>query len=101
MAIKIPHLFYPVLCLFLFLILFHEGYTVKDLNNASSYHHLIHRKALITGRKFDFRPFLKRLRHRKPAPDLHQHPDTLENEIDPRYGVEKRLVPTGPNPLHH
>ncbi|OIW19711.1 hypothetical protein TanjilG_18521 [Lupinus angustifolius] len=24
-----------------------------------------------------------------------------ESEIDPRYGVEKRLVPTGPNPLHH
>ncbi|CAL9130048.1 unnamed protein product [Musa textilis] len=23
------------------------------------------------------------------------------DEIDPRYGVEKRLVPTGPNPLHH
>ncbi|RLN28121.1 protein FON2 SPARE1-like [Panicum miliaceum] len=22
-------------------------------------------------------------------------------EIDQRYGVEKRLVPTGPNPLHH
>ncbi|XP_062217362.1 protein FON2 SPARE1-like [Phragmites australis] len=22
-------------------------------------------------------------------------------EIDPRYGVQKRLVPTGPNPLHH
>ncbi|KAL4184319.1 hypothetical protein AMTRI_Chr10g225010 [Amborella trichopoda] len=22
-------------------------------------------------------------------------------EIDPRYGVEKRLVPTGPNPLHN
>ncbi|KAF6987554.1 hypothetical protein CFC21_005187 [Triticum aestivum] len=22
-------------------------------------------------------------------------------EVDPRYGVEKRLVPTGPNPLHH
>ncbi|XP_062221167.1 protein FON2 SPARE1-like [Phragmites australis] len=21
--------------------------------------------------------------------------------IDPRYGVQKRLVPTGPNPLHH
>ncbi|TVU32271.1 hypothetical protein EJB05_23995, partial [Eragrostis curvula] len=21
--------------------------------------------------------------------------------VDPRYGVEKRLVPTGPNPLHH
>ncbi|KAK8916696.1 CLAVATA3/ESR (CLE)-related protein 12 [Platanthera zijinensis] len=23
------------------------------------------------------------------------------NEIDPRYGVEKRFVPCGPNPLHH
>ncbi|CAK8536614.1 unnamed protein product [Lathyrus sativus] len=22
-------------------------------------------------------------------------------EIDPRFGVEKRLVPTGPNPLHN
>ncbi|KAL6640183.1 hypothetical protein ACP70R_022032 [Stipagrostis hirtigluma subsp. patula] len=21
--------------------------------------------------------------------------------VDPRYGVQKRLVPTGPNPLHH
>ncbi|CAN0896465.1 CLAVATA3/ESR (CLE)-related protein 9 [Linum grandiflorum] len=24
-----------------------------------------------------------------------------EIEIDPRYGVEKRLVPSGPNPLHN
>ncbi|WOK91643.1 hypothetical protein Cni_G00334 [Canna indica] len=24
-----------------------------------------------------------------------------EDEIDPRYGVAKWLVPTGPNPLHH
>ncbi|KAJ7943373.1 Clavata3/ESR (CLE) protein [Quillaja saponaria] len=23
------------------------------------------------------------------------------NEIDPRYGAEKRLVPSGPNPLHN
>ncbi|KAG8058857.1 hypothetical protein GUJ93_ZPchr0002g26563 [Zizania palustris] len=22
-------------------------------------------------------------------------------EVDPRFGVQKRLVPTGPNPLHH
>ncbi|ERN05435.1 hypothetical protein AMTR_s00007p00237640 [Amborella trichopoda] len=29
-------------------------------------------------------------------------PQPIEGgEIDPRYGVEKRLVPTGPNPLHH
>ncbi|PKU85961.1 CLAVATA3/ESR (CLE)-related protein 13 [Dendrobium catenatum] len=24
-----------------------------------------------------------------------------DSEIDPRYGVEKRFVPCGPNPLHH
>ncbi|KAL7114914.1 hypothetical protein ACP275_04G150900 [Erythranthe tilingii] len=24
-----------------------------------------------------------------------------DDEIDPRYGVEKRLVPSGPNPLHN
>ncbi|KAJ8774655.1 hypothetical protein K2173_017101 [Erythroxylum novogranatense] len=24
-----------------------------------------------------------------------------DHEIDPRYGVEKRLVPSGPNPLHN
>nr|DAD31411.1 TPA_asm: hypothetical protein HUJ06_010262 [Nelumbo nucifera] len=37
----------------------------------------------------------KRL-HRQPPP-----PSPLNDEIDPRYGVEKRLVPTGPNPLHN
>ncbi|KAL3631215.1 hypothetical protein CASFOL_024199 [Castilleja foliolosa] len=37
---------------------------------------------------------------RKPPPtppaDLYDG-----GEIDPRYGVEKRLVPSGPNPLHN
>ncbi|OWM89491.1 CLAVATA3/ESR (CLE)-related protein 10-like [Punica granatum] len=28
-------------------------------------------------------------------------PPPPDNEIDPRYGVEKRLVPSGPNPLHN
>ncbi|KAE9595653.1 hypothetical protein Lalb_Chr17g0341081 [Lupinus albus] len=28
-------------------------------------------------------------------------PPSMENGIDPRYGVEKRLVPSGPNPLHN
>ncbi|PIN21938.1 hypothetical protein CDL12_05351 [Handroanthus impetiginosus] len=37
---------------------------------------------------------------------LHSPPPLLPRplalgEIDPRYGVEKRLVPSGPNPLHH
>lgn len=33
-------------------------------------------------------------------PRLH-HPPPPSDEIDPRYGVEKRLVPSGPNPLHN
>ncbi|KAL2349177.1 hypothetical protein Fmac_003177 [Flemingia macrophylla] len=28
-------------------------------------------------------------------------PLSKENEIDPRFGAEKRLVPSGPNPLHN
>lgn len=28
-------------------------------------------------------------------------PSSSSSEIDPRYGVEKRLVPSGPNPLHN
>ncbi|CAA2967126.1 Hypothetical predicted protein [Olea europaea subsp. europaea] len=100
MAMKILHLFYPILCLFLFLQLFHDCNTLNDLNDGSSYH-LIHRKALATTRKFDFTPFLNRIRRQKPPTDLHQQPRPPRNEIDPRYGVEKRRVPTGPNPLHH
>ncbi|CAN6727464.1 unnamed protein product [Malus baccata var. baccata] len=33
----------------------------------------------------------------QPAPGDRQD----GHEIDPRYGVEKRLVPSGPNPLHN
>ncbi|XWS64203.1 hypothetical protein CRYUN_Cryun06bG0166200 [Craigia yunnanensis] len=40
-----------------------------------------------------FQPFLPSLPQPPPPPEL--------NEIDPRYGVEKRLVPSGPNPLHN
>lgn len=36
-----------------------------------------------------------------PAPRTLVYESDDGNEIDPRYGVEKRLVPTGPNPLHH
>ncbi|KAK1415992.1 hypothetical protein QVD17_31780 [Tagetes erecta] len=34
--------------------------------------------------------------HRKPP-----LPPPEDDEIDPRYGVSKRLVPSGPNPLHN
>ncbi|CAK9149516.1 unnamed protein product [Ilex paraguariensis] len=39
---------------------------------------------------------LKGIRHCLPLPP----PPSLD-EIDPRFGVEKRLVPSGPNPLHN
>ncbi|KAL5231216.1 hypothetical protein ABZP36_029992 [Zizania latifolia] len=38
--------------------------------------------------------------HRRPSP-LPLPPPGREVEIDARYGVAKRLVPTGPNPLHN
>ncbi|XAR65381.1 hypothetical protein NMG60_11009492 [Bertholletia excelsa] len=48
--------------------------------------------------KFDFTPFLKHHRHNHHR----KHPlKPAVGEIDPLYGHEKRLVPTGPNPLHH
>ncbi|KAK9135358.1 hypothetical protein Syun_014688 [Stephania yunnanensis] len=40
------------------------------------------------------------LRHPPPSPPPPPSSPSLD-EIDPRYGVEKRLVPTGPNPLHN
>ncbi|KFK41835.1 hypothetical protein AALP_AA2G177400 [Arabis alpina] len=57
---------------------------------------LLGRRALVV-KKFDFTPFSKdqrRKHHREVSPPG-------GSEIDSRYGVEKRLVPSGPNPLHH
>nr|GLL47641.1 CLAVATA3/ESR (CLE)-related protein 9-like [Ipomoea trifida] len=43
---------------------------------------------------------LKRLRLCSPV--LKTPPSgSSPEEIDPRYGIEKRLVPSGPNPLHN
>ncbi|KAJ8506737.1 hypothetical protein OPV22_007623 [Ensete ventricosum] len=41
--------------------------------------------------------------HRFPLGELQPppQPPSSREEIDPRYGVQKRLVPTGPNPLHN
>ncbi|KAK6249608.1 hypothetical protein QUC31_007100 [Theobroma cacao] len=64
-----------------------------------SHHTLSNRKVLAS--KFDFTPFLHHRRHRpRHVPPVQSEP-AGGNEIDPRYGAEKRLVPTGPNPLHH
>lgn len=46
---------------------------------------------------------LQRQRHHPPPPQPPPPPQYSDgvNKIDPRYGVEKRLVPSGPNPLHN
>uniref|UniRef100_A0A0D9WIJ7 Uncharacterized protein n=1 Tax=Leersia perrieri TaxID=77586 RepID=A0A0D9WIJ7_9ORYZ len=38
--------------------------------------------------------------HRRPSPVM-MPPPGRDEEVDLRYGVAKRLVPTGPNPLHN
>ncbi|XWS50691.1 hypothetical protein CRYUN_Cryun12cG0108200 [Craigia yunnanensis] len=61
---------------------------------------LSNRKVLAT--KFDLIPFLHHKHHRRHRlRHVPVQPEPSGYEIDPRYGVEQRLVPTGPNPLHH
>ncbi|KAJ4827864.1 hypothetical protein Tsubulata_020351 [Turnera subulata] len=44
---------------------------------------------------------LQRMRRSQHRPFGQPPPPPPPVEIDPRYGVEKRLVPSGPNPLHN
>ncbi|KAI3454831.1 hypothetical protein Pfo_011494 [Paulownia fortunei] len=43
----------------------------------------------------------RRLHQPPPQPPTPPPPSEGGDEIDPRYGIEKRLVPSGPNPLHN
>ncbi|PWA39056.1 hypothetical protein CTI12_AA575630 [Artemisia annua] len=52
------------------------------------------KKTLPSAVKFNFSQYISRRNH-------YDKTKTLSYEIDPRYGVEMHLVPTGPNPLHH
>ncbi|OAY47358.1 hypothetical protein MANES_06G073000v8 [Manihot esculenta] len=118
MAFKVSHstLIYIILWLSLLLLVFHELYNFNTniiiskkgiINTTTHYSSIPHPSFLnrkVLASTFDFTPFQKKHhRHRgKPSPPEKQvHKEEDGNEIDPRYGVEKRLVPTGPNPLHH
>ncbi|KAK3421734.1 hypothetical protein EUGRSUZ_G02356 [Eucalyptus grandis] len=117
MTPKLPHALFTMLWLSLLLLCFSSStgpgpisatYSTSSASapgpesspsspsSSSTFHHRgsINRKVLAS--KFDFAPFQKRhgKSHRPEPPDDGR-------EIDPRYGMEKRLVPTGPNPLHH
>ncbi|XP_044494632.1 CLAVATA3/ESR (CLE)-related protein 12 [Mangifera indica] len=125
MALKFSHLVFITLWLSLLLFLMlHELYNFKSRNihiykqssssniiTASSSslvrlsrYPLVNRKVLAS--KFDFTPFQKHGQHEKHKRSANDKKGrsaqpAAETQIDPRYGVEKRLVPTGPNPLHH
>ncbi|MBA0602363.1 CLAVATA3/ESR (CLE)-related protein 13 [Gossypium raimondii] len=116
MAWKVSHmLIFTILWLSLLLLWLHEFQNILNFNfntntsgkqpNPTTFSLLSsHRNPFITRKavaaaKFDFTPFQK---HQDQAPDqAKKQTKPADNEVDPRYGVEKRLVPTGPNPLHH
>ncbi|GKV25103.1 hypothetical protein SLEP1_g34596 [Rubroshorea leprosula] len=69
-------------------------------------HRMVTNRKVLTGAKFDFRRFLHHTKHHQRHHHHRRHtpvqPEPADGtQIDPRYGVDKRLVPTGPNPLHH
>ncbi|KAL2324868.1 hypothetical protein Fmac_023926 [Flemingia macrophylla] len=110
MASRISQALHILLCLSLLFLLFHEFYNLKNskINNKQitqaishyslpSHHPFVSRKFVAS--KFDFSPFFKH--HRKHQHGVSAKHDPSDTDIDPRYGVEKRRVPTGPNPLHH
>ncbi|KAF5467609.1 hypothetical protein F2P56_011842 [Juglans regia] len=124
MALKLPQLILILLRFSLFFLLFHEFHRFKyskiindkhiatNMSHSSSSlspHPLISSRKVLAS-KFDFTPFVKQHQrrhddqqhghHQKRSAKAQQEP-AGESEIDPRYGVEKRHVPTGPNPLHH
>ncbi|XP_061370603.1 CLAVATA3/ESR (CLE)-related protein 12 [Gastrolobium bilobum] len=110
MALKISQVVHILLWLSLLLLLFHQYYNLKlkinkkqiiQASHSLPFHHpLISRKIL--ARKFDFSPFFKHHHyHYNHPPGVAVRQDPSYKEIDPRYGVEKRRVPSGPNPLHH
>ncbi|KAF3432568.1 hypothetical protein FNV43_RR27308 [Rhamnella rubrinervis] len=126
MALKFSHVLFIILWLSLFFLLFRELYNFKSKtintkqistvatysSSSLSHYPLINRKVLASN--FDFTPFLnhhdhRQHHHKKASPDKKKQEkseptaddDDDQSDIDPRYGVEKRRVPTGPNPLHH
>ncbi|XP_052179868.1 CLAVATA3/ESR (CLE)-related protein 13 [Diospyros lotus] len=95
MALKLSHSLAIMLSLSLLLSAIFTVFNTARFSVPDRHIPMLHsRRALAT--KFDFKPFMRWRRHRRqdPAP-------AAGSEFDPRYGDEKRLVPTGPNPLHH
>ncbi|GAU47531.1 hypothetical protein TSUD_94360 [Trifolium subterraneum] len=89
------------LMLLLFLLFFSTSANSRFLPSPTSSRNLHHCNSFsdTTARSLCFK--LQRIYHK----NMHSVPiPPQENngvEVDPRYGVDKRLVPSGPNPLHN
>ncbi|KAL4358653.1 hypothetical protein S83_030628 [Arachis hypogaea] len=97
MTLKNSQLLHILIWLSLIFLLFHHYCNLNkkqiiEPTNPKNHHG---RKVLLAT-KFDFSPFFNHHHRHKHPP-----PDPSDTQIDPRYGVQKRRVPTGPNPLHH
>lgn len=103
----------PLLLWFILLFLVIRGWSFVDLSAKTTYwpsYMFIARRAL-TSKSNRHHPHhhhhhhAHHLKHSSQAGlvVVRASPSPVDdgNEIDPRYGIEKRLVPTGPNPLHH
>ncbi|KAG1330525.1 putative CLAVATA3/ESR (CLE)-related protein 13 [Cocos nucifera] len=109
---RTPFLLSLLLWLILLLFLFHGWNHLKPQSTSPS---SVPREVLAAN-KLDFSTFhsARHSHHHHHRHQQHQHGQARHStvvevkpspdggdEIDPRYGVAKRKVPTGPNPLHH
>ncbi|OWM90322.1 CLAVATA3/ESR (CLE)-related protein 12-like [Punica granatum] len=102
MSPKLLHLLSLTLWLSLLFFFFH-AWTNYSNNTTHSFRTLsvTDRKSL--AQKYDFTPFLHHRHHRHHHKHRHRDHTTRQAgaKTDPLYGLDKRVVPTGPNPLHH
>ncbi|XWS37686.1 hypothetical protein CRYUN_Cryun19dG0066300 [Craigia yunnanensis] len=102
------HLFSIILWLSLLLLFFGRcNLFSKDINSINISHHQVYTHHTLSNRKVlatkcDFTPFLHHKHHRRHRwRHVPVQSEPSGYEINPRYDVEKRLVPTGLNPSHH
>ncbi|KAK9064640.1 hypothetical protein SSX86_016022 [Deinandra increscens subsp. villosa] len=100
MPFKISHILSFLLCLYL--LLNYLEFSTATATIIVHHHFSACRKMLAS--EFNFAPYLKNHHYHHHHHHHHQKPTETRGvhyDIDPRYGIEKRLVPSGPNPLHH
>ncbi|XP_022727349.1 CLAVATA3/ESR (CLE)-related protein 12-like [Durio zibethinus] len=112
MAWTVSHILFTILWLSLLFLLLHQFQNFKfkttskqtsSITFSSLSHNPLINTRKVVASKFVFTPFQKHHQQEQDehSPDMKKQSEPADNEIDPRYGVQKRLVPTGSNPLHH